>query len=109
MVSLFSKQGIYLLILFTLVSFIANIVAVYQSPKFAFYFPLCRFWEMAVGGIVAYLNLKIQNKLVINLMSILSLIAIFTAVWIINEDSLFPGWWAIVPTLSAAALIMAGN
>ena len=64
---------------------------------------------MAVGGIVAYLNLKIQNKLVINLMSILSFIAICTTVWILNEDSLFPGWWAIVPTLSAAALIMAGN
>jgi peptidoglycan/LPS O-acetylase OafA/YrhL len=64
---------------------------------------------MSVGGLVAYMNLKIQNKMINNLLSLISLIMIFITVWIIDENSLFPGFWALIPTLGAACIIQAGS
>jgi len=31
------------------------------------------------------------------------------SIWIVDENSLFPGFWALVPTISAAFIILAGN
>ena len=88
-------------------SFVLSIIAVYQSPKFAFYFPFCRFWQMSIGGILAYLNLKISDKRINNALSSVGLIALLVAVWTMDDESLFPGFWALVPTLSSAFIIQA--
>jgi len=64
---------------------------------------------MSVGGIISYLNVNIENKLINNALSLLSVFTIMTAVWIIDENSLFPGFWALIPTLGAAFIIQAGN
>jgi len=64
---------------------------------------------MVIGGIIAYKNLEISNTVGRNLLSALGIIAILTTVWIIDEESLFPGYWALVPTLSAGCIIIAGN
>lgn len=64
---------------------------------------------MSVGGIVAYLNLKVQNKMINNLLSMVSMVAILTTIWVMDEFSLFPGFWALIPTLGAACIIQAGN
>lgn len=108
-VNLFKKSGFKVLLGFTILSFLLGLVCVYYDAKFAFYFPLCRFWEMAIGGIIAYKNLEISNTVGRNLLSALGIIAILTTVWIIDEESLFPGYWALVPTLSAGCIIIAGN
>ena len=63
---------------------------------------------MAVGGLVAYLDIKIQNMQVRNALSVCGTGAIMITIWIVNETSLFPGFWALIPTLSAAAIIQAG-
>jgi peptidoglycan/LPS O-acetylase OafA/YrhL len=97
------------LALYTVFSFIFSIVCVYKIPKFAFYFPLCRFWQMAIGGLVAYFSLKIQNTKIVNALSIVGTSSILITVWIINEQSLFPGFWALIPTLASAAIIQAGS
>jgi peptidoglycan/LPS O-acetylase OafA/YrhL len=43
-VTKFNQKSLYVLSIFALFSFIFSIISVYSSPKFAFYFPLCRFW-----------------------------------------------------------------
>ena len=107
-VKLVSEKAQTVLCLFAIVSFALNIFTVYEYPKFAFYFPLCRFWEMTFGGILAYTNLRIQNSKINNYLSIAGHILIITGIWSINEKSLFPGWWAIVPTLGSVLIIGAG-
>ena len=107
-VKFFHKNGLYVLLGFVAISFIFNIKSVYSDPKFAFYFPLCRFWQMAVGGIIAFQKLAIRNKYITNSLSALGVIAISIAIWYIDEKSLFPGFWALVPTLSSAFIIQAG-
>ena len=64
---------------------------------------------MAVGGLVAYLNVKIQNKKITNRLSIVGTLAILVTVWIIDDQSMFPGFWALVPTLASACIIQAGS
>ena len=63
---------------------------------------------MAVGGLIAYLSLKIQNTRINNALSIIGTLSILLTVWIISDESLFPGFWALVPTLASACIIQAG-
>lgn len=80
---------------------------VYKSPKFAFYFPFCRFWQMACGGILAYLNFQIRNKIINNLLSTIGLGIIVIGCYVINDESFFPGFWALMPTIGAMMIIQA--
>ena len=98
-----------MLIGFTLISFATSIYSVYTNPKFAFYFPICRFWQMAIGGLIAYQNTKIDSKFIINFISLGSIFAITFILWKVNEDSLFPGWWALIPSLGTCFIILAGQ
>jgi peptidoglycan/LPS O-acetylase OafA/YrhL len=107
--SKFPKRAFMILSTCTVLSFIISIVCVFNDTQFAFYFPFCRFWQMSVGGLIAYMNSTVKNKILSNILSIASIIAIMTAVWIIDEDSMFPGFWALIPTLGAACIIQAGN
>jgi peptidoglycan/LPS O-acetylase OafA/YrhL len=91
-----------------MISFASGIMAINDYPKAAFYFPLCRFWQMSIGGIIAYKKIAIKNLMINNILSILGTIAILIATCIINEKSLFPGWWALIPTLSSACILQAG-
>ena len=105
----FKNKAFILLSIFTIVSFAFSIIMVYISPKFAFYFPLCRFWQMSIGGLIAYRKLKTKNHYVSNGFSIVSLGAILLTVWSLNENNLFPGFWALIPTISAGMIILADN
>jgi peptidoglycan/LPS O-acetylase OafA/YrhL len=62
---------------------------------------------MSIGGILAYLNIKIRNTNINNALSCIGLGILLISVWIINDDSLFPGFWALVPSLAAAFIIQA--
>ncbi|CAK4883231.1 unnamed protein product [Aphanomyces euteiches] len=98
------------------------------TNKYSFYFPLCRFWQMGVGGLLAYFNYfkpldpqysilssselaqEKASSFVLGPSSTswfdLSLIVLGFAC--LDEMSAFPGFWALLPTLGAALLIFAG-
>jgi len=80
-----------------------------EKYKFALYFPFCRFWETVIGGFIGCSNFRVYHTIFANLLSMGGMISIFTSIWILNEKSLFPWWWALVPTFGAAAIILAGN
>ena len=105
----FQKNAMKILVFFTLSSFILSIVCVYQNPKFAFDFPFCRFWQMAIGGILGYADLKFRNEIIKNLLSFIGLTAILITPFFINDESLFPGFWTLLPTLGCALIIQARN
>jgi peptidoglycan/LPS O-acetylase OafA/YrhL len=64
---------------------------------------------MSVGGLVAYRRFKIRNQILNHALSTVSMVTILGSVWIIDENSLFPGFWAIIPTLGAACIIQSGK
>jgi peptidoglycan/LPS O-acetylase OafA/YrhL len=40
----YSKKVAPIVISFTILSFLFNVIGVYRNPKFSFYFPISRFW-----------------------------------------------------------------
>ncbi|NNM53028.1 MAG: acyltransferase [Pseudomonadales bacterium] len=105
------------LLLLGLGSFVLNIAWVYHSPENAFYSLPSRFWELLAGSVLAWLH-QPDNPW----QSFHAKLGKHGALWqgwlacaclvvplvLINPDSLFPGWWALLPVLSAWLFIDAG-
>lgn len=112
-----------LLILF--LSFFLNIYSVNTDVIAVFYSPLTRVWELLVGGLLAHYNLygckwTLDRKLCsrgntdlsrtyANATAAIGFILIFGAMAMLSRESVFPGWWALMPTVGTALLIIAGN
>ncbi len=91
-------------------SFIGNIYMVESNPTAAFYWPIYRFWELIVGGMLAGITLSYPQLLskYRNAQSLIGFILLAIGFVAIDKYSQFPGWWALVPTASAFLLISAG-
>jgi peptidoglycan/LPS O-acetylase OafA/YrhL len=99
-----------------LVSFTFNIFDIYSNPIAAFYSPITRFWELLMGAFIAYIDIYRKNlnsfdisQPIKNSISILGIFLILIGNFFLNKDSLFPGWWALAPTLGAVFLIFSGE
>lgn len=89
-----------------------------------FYHPLTRFWELLLGSTLAWISLHGREAFDAALRrllpatdrqsslqdtkSFLGLAFISAAVLLLDRDCIFPGWWALLPTLGAFLLISAG-
>ena len=96
-----------------LASFAANLVMVRTDAVANFYLPTTRIWELLIGAALAGVasteavgspsRAKVATPLAAG-----GLAAMLLAEVLLTKDTLFPGWWALLPTLGAAALIAAG-
>ncbi len=91
-------------------SFAANIYLIHKNPVVAFYWPISRFWELMIGGLLAYTALHTpalirRGK---NLQSTIGFILLFAGAALINDKQAFPGWWALLPTVASFFIISAG-
>ncbi|KAI9135978.1 acyltransferase family-domain-containing protein [Paraphysoderma sedebokerense] len=113
------RAGLMMLFLFIGLSFGLNIGLISVDQKFSFYFPLSRFWQMAVGSVLAYVSSQsfpqspecsqsVVMKYCEMIVSSVGLCLIVLGFIFVNEDSVFPGWWSLLPTVGAAFLIYAG-
>ncbi|SFS85830.1 Peptidoglycan/LPS O-acetylase OafA/YrhL, contains acyltransferase and SGNH-hydrolase domains [Succinivibrio dextrinosolvens] len=131
----FKKNVATYILIFTVISFGFNLAFVSSNPVATFYSPLTRFWELAVGGFIVtvqhqgtsyWKNIGIrigglinrtglsftkessELQTCLNLFSILGFITIIFSIFVINTEKLFPGAWALLPTLGASMVIIAG-
>lgn len=76
-----------------------------------FYSPLTRFWELALGAGLALLvaHKSPMDRAARSLVSWVGLCLILAATFVIKESYLFPGAWALLPTVGAALLIYGGE
>jgi peptidoglycan/LPS O-acetylase OafA/YrhL len=91
-----------------LISFGVEIALVGNHPVAAFFLPLGRLWELAAGGLLALAPKKVLPPRAGAFVSIAGLTAIIGAALWLREGSGFPGWYALLPTLGAVAVIAAG-
>ena len=97
------------------ISFVLNVMAValWQATD-TFYLPPIRFWELLLGGTLAYVHLFEKQNLPKPLIhfrdaqAALRLLLFFVSIIALNSSMRFPGWWGLLPTMSAALLISAG-
>ena len=95
---------------FDIINDCLNLMAlVGDSPAFAFFMPITRFWELTVGGIAAY---GVQRFGTLHgrlgaAASMLGSALIVAALAAINPQLLFPGWWTLLPVAGALCILAA--
>ena len=93
------------LILIGLISLFAGHFLLYSDAAFSFFSPFTRFWQFIIGGMVAVLpQLNISNRASFQVTT-LSLLVIVVSLFIYNENTPFPGLFAVPVTLATAAII----
>jgi len=93
------KHNFLLITLFIAISsFAINIFTINSNQVAAFYSPFSRFWELMLGGLLAYITLYKPQWLPkkANWPSLIGLLLIALGVILIREKS-FPGWWPLLP------------
>lgn len=99
-----------ILILIILLSLCASYFVTQVSPSWAYFGLHTRAWELAIGCFIA-VNIGMFEKIPLLTSKILSLIGVvflFLSFYFINEDTTFPGLWALIPTLGTAIIIISG-
>jgi len=80
----------------------------------AFYNPLSRVWELALGGLVATavgrapFTRSARSTMISGVLGVTGLGLILCAVWWLTPATPYPGWAALLPTVGCALVIMAG-
>lgn len=93
----------------TLGSALTCVMAVGDSPEFAFFMPITRFWELTAGGIAAY-GVRRFGPLQDGLGAAASLLGsalIVVALVAINSQLVYPGWWTLLPVAGALYILAA--
>jgi peptidoglycan/LPS O-acetylase OafA/YrhL len=97
-------------------SFALNLLWVHERPTAAFFLPMSRFWELMIGSLLAFLVLRkhywlelICGRVHGDWFAASGFCLLLLSVLIIDKDSAFPGWWALMPTLGTFLLIYAGR
>jgi hypothetical protein len=117
-------SSLYLITGVAVLSFAWNFALTANDPEAAFYLPTTRFWELLLGGLLAYLALqKLGISSVLpkrlaqaipryaldsNVQSIVGALLIIFADMVVNKQSDISGWWGLLPTLGACLAISSG-
>lgn len=104
----------FVIVLSILISFGINVWTVNTNSNAAFYLPHMRFWELLIGSLLAYqavfrnssTNVIIEKYS--NHLSVVGAVLLLISLTIITKDDAFPGWWAVMPTVATACILLAG-
>ena len=111
---------LFVTLLIAAASFLYNLSIFRSNPVGDFFSPQTRFWELMIGSILAYATLRWPRWLpgrsaksagIIPAAAICSLAGtalVGVAALYINRSTPYPSGWALLPTLGAALLILAG-
>lgn len=106
-------RAIGVLVVTVIVGFLFSLLVTILKPDWAFYLPVTRIWQFALGGLVALWLIESPSATgskAQSLSSVIGWIGGFTLIGgIIYLDSAspYPGWWALIPTLGTAAVLWA--
>jgi peptidoglycan/LPS O-acetylase OafA/YrhL len=88
-------------------SLVASILYTHTNPAEAFFATFTRVWEFGAGAILALLpKLRPRGAWWPNIIGFAGIIAILVTAYKYNQDTPFPGYYAIVPVLGAMAVIV---
>jgi peptidoglycan/LPS O-acetylase OafA/YrhL len=100
---------VFPILLVGLISFALNIWVVRFSTPAAFYSPFTRFWELSAGSFLAvWPRPKYQSSLLRETSAICGALLVVAGLFAFSSAREYPGWRALVPTIGACLLIMAG-
>lgn len=107
---LFKSRLLWVTVLIGLVSFGISAAGAFTSPNATFYLVHTRFWELALGGVLALGAVPARlNPALRHALSISGLALILGSIFLIDSDLPFPGIFAAPPCVGAALIILAGR
>ncbi len=101
-----------LLVALVVVSFVACVILTFRSQPWAFFGLPTRAWELGVGGIIASIltyRPKLLSGAVAATVGWIGVVGIVASATLFTSSTGFPGYWAAVPVVSTAAVILAGD
>jgi len=93
-------------------SFAASVVLTFQSQPWAFFGLPTRAWELGIGGIVAFVLTYRPRPLVGGWAAALGwvgVVGIVACTVLFDSSTPFPGYWAALPALATAMVILGGD
>ncbi|WP_458130749.1 acyltransferase family protein [Pseudomonas sp. R3-41] len=111
----FRRASLALVPVLLVISFYFSVTMVHVDPVGAFYSPLTRFWELAVGGGLAYFSVKkgigsnIRSGWIPEICALVAFVLLGLGFLLIDKSKNFPGAWALIPVLAALLLIGPGG
>ena len=108
------RAFIGLTLVLTLASFAYCVSQVHSNPLVSFYSPLSRFWELAVGCLLAYRHgtcvpgAAPHSTMPCGRIAVTGAIALFGGCYLIDTTMAYPAAWALFPVAGTALLIEAG-
>lgn len=99
-----------------LASFATGIYLINHDMTAAFYSPASRFWEIGIGSLIAWLTFKhadgyrvFADRLRLdNILSVSGAALLIFSLCYFDGSLRFPGYWAVIPALGTAMLILSG-
>lgn len=91
-----------------LASFGLNLAFVGAKPEATFYLMPTRAWELLIGALITWVP-SVRRRGVAELLGAAGLLLVISAVAGHTSETRFPGVFALLPTLGAACLILAGS
>ncbi|MCJ8292765.1 MAG: acyltransferase [Colwellia sp.] len=108
-----SKLFLWLLVLMAFISFFAAQYFYASDASLVYYMLPTRAGELLIGAIIAYIiHKKIFSKLstaILNFISFVGLLLVTLSLIIISEESVFPGFIALIPTVGTACIVFSGQ
>ena len=102
------RVTLFLLILCSF-SYILNIINIRNDVSGTFYLPWNRFWELSIGGLLAYFQYIPKTTRSANTLSMIGILLLIGGFILIDQHRLFPGWWASLPVFGTVLIIAAGQ
>jgi peptidoglycan/LPS O-acetylase OafA/YrhL len=102
-----------------IVSFSLSVLCV-KHRSMVFYLPVFRFWELLTGCMLSYLPFfdgravarasaaTTVDRWRLSICSFLGLASLAASIAMLRPYSIFPGWWAMLPTIGSCLIIYAG-
>ncbi|MFZ4541068.1 MAG: acyltransferase family protein, partial [Rickettsiales bacterium] len=98
------------LVALTAISFVANLAFLHNAPTGTFFLLPTRFWQLGLGGMLAYAELKpLPRRVQSPILCMLGLALILIACFTFTDASPYPGWRALLPTIGAALIILSAS
>lgn len=98
-----------IIVVSTILSIIFSIYASYKWNVASYFLLPTRMWEMLIGGIAFLYPFEINKQSDKNSLEILGITLIMISFFLVNENTVWPGYIALIPTLGTFIIIQANN
>ncbi len=103
------------IIVFLVASLILNVTQINHDASSVFFGMTTRLWQFAAGSLLIFIPSRkvhlenIKLKIVYEFLALVGILSILITCVKYSEKLSYPGWWALVPTISTALLIYFGG